>query len=516
MRAITLTLTSIVSVSRISPSLGFSLAATSTGTNTNTNTKVVSIVTGARGYLGRQVVRELLENSSCGSANGNGNNKCEILCLVREKNVNEEQRYWDKVMNMMNHNMVNNNNDNNNDNDNDSNSNSNSNVNEKNVCLKVMPYDMLDGGKSVSRALNYALESDIINSNGEKCQGQHQRRVQCCVYHIASIFTPTEDHYQMALDNVKGTVDLMNAIVQMKQKNRMNTAAATTATNKNNIRVVLTSSTAAVRGPNQTPLNGRKFYNHEDWNTASEHGLNWGHSYQWSKATSEKRAWEISREHDIPMSSIAPSFIFGPPNLNGNGDSSGDSSGDSDGDSTSSPSSTSTSTSMLTTSSYSIKIINSWIHGEAAVQSRLCVDIRDVASAHRLAGSLDSAIGQRIIVSSECRLPSTAVANEFRRIAKEVAAKEVAATKDPDDLNCEELLPQEKIDAIHADTEFDGGAIAIGDKEVDAKDRLMDILGMECRPVEETMADMARTLFEMYIHEHKQKKQKLASAESQS
>ena len=37
----------------------------------------------------------------------------------------------------------------------------------------------------------------------------------------------------------------------------------------------------------------------------------------------------------------------------------------------------------------------------------------------------------------------------------------------------------------------------IGDKEVDAEDRLQEILGLKIRKVEETMSDMARTLFEM-------------------
>ena len=36
-----------------------------------------------------------------------------------------------------------------------------------------------------------------------------------------------------------------------------------------------------------------------------------------------------------------------------------------------------------------------------------------------------------------------------------------------------------------------------GDKEVEAKERLRNILGLECRSVEDTMRDMARTLFEM-------------------
>jgi hypothetical protein len=37
----------------------------------------------------------------------------------------------------------------------------------------------------------------------------------------------------------------------------------------------------------------------------------------------------------------------------------------------------------------------------------------------------------------------------------------------------------------------------VGDKEVDATERLQDILGLTMRPAELTMSDMAKTLFEL-------------------
>ena len=39
--------------------------------------------------------------------------------------------------------------------------------------------------------------------------------------------------------------------------------------------------------------------------------------------------------------------------------------------------------------------------------------------------------------------------------------------------------------------------IPVGEKEVDAEERLQEILGLSMRAPEETMSDMARTLFEM-------------------
>ena len=210
------------------------------------------------------------------------------------------------------------------------------------------------------------------------------------MYHVASIFSPTDDHYGMAMKNVKGTEDLIHTIANL---------APLEIT-----RVVLTSSSAAVRGTKQEPLNG-KYYTYKGWNTKSELGKNWGSSYQWSKAASEKKAWEIAQKNGISMVSICPSFIFGPPN-------------------------------GQTSSSYSIQIVKSWIFGEQPVQSRLCVDIRDVAKAHRLAGTSTQAIGQRFIVSSEALIPSEKIDDKFRQIAKETGFEKIS-------------------DDIHADTQFD-------------------------------------------------------------
>ena len=351
--------------------------------------KSVSIVTGSRGYLGRQIIHQILDD--CSNSNNNNNNndstENEILCLVREKNVQDEQSYWDKVTAGMT--SLGGGGDDDDDDD------------DSIISIKVMPYDMLDGGMTVTKALEHAFKCEDGDDDDDT-----DNAIKCCVYHVASIFTPTEDHYTMALQNVKGTEDLMNAIVKH--------ASSSSSSLLKNIRVVITSSTAAVRGPNQEPLNG-KFYTYKDWNTASEHGKNWGHSYQWSKAESERKAWDIANEHGLSMTSMCPSFIFGPPNGE-------------------------------TSSSYSIEIVDSWITGRASVQSRLCVDIRDVAKAHCLAGTLEKAVGERIIISSEARISSQKTADEFQRIARETGFD---------------------ADKIHPDTNFDGGAIAIGKSKVE-------------------------------------------------
>jgi len=332
------------------------------------------VVTGASGYLGREIVNTILSDEQF--------NNAEILCLVRESRVEEECKYWGSK-----------------------------------GTVKVMKYDMLDGGESIGNALSCLFdESDD----------------ECCIFHVASVFTPTEEHEQMALDNVKGAEDLMRAVGNF---------------NADKIRVLLTSSMAGVRSGGQTPKNGM-FYTEQDWNTEAKLGANWGASYQWSKAESEKRAWEIAKEKEIHFTSLCPSFIFGPPS------------------------------SPETSESFSISTVSKWIFGETAVQSRLCVDVRDVAKAHVIAAAKQLTIGERIIVSTEVRIPSETMADELRLMATEMGIGEP--------------------DKIYPDTIFVGGLIKIGSKEVECSERMETLLdGFKVRSVEETMRDMAKVLLEM-------------------
>jgi len=327
-----------------------------------------SIVTGANGYVGRQVVKTLLEE------------ECHpVYCLVRESRVKSEKEYWSQKTND----------------------------------VTVLPYDMLDGGKSLTNALKQACSSDESDSD-------------VCVYHIASVFGPSENHIQTAKDNVQGTEDVVSSVAKYP-----------------NCKLVVTSSMAAVRGSGQTPLNG-KFYTHEDWNTHSKLGDGWGSSYQWSKAESEKRAWDLAKELNVPMSVICPSFVFGPP----------------------------TDYKQLS-QSYSIELVGQWVRGESPVQSRLCVDIRDVALAHVAASRQ---MGERFIVSAEERVPSKDMAQALMQVCRESGLGDA--------------------DRITFDADFQGGAIPIGEQEVEATERLEQILGIKLRPVEETISDMGRALLQ--------------------
>jgi len=240
----------------------------------------------------------------------------------------------------------------------------------------------------------------------------------------------TQDHTQTALDNVVGTEDVVRTIAKFG------------ATAKQSMpRLILTSSMAAVRGNNQTPKSGF-CYTHEDWNSVSSLGVNWGQSYQWSKAESERRAWDLARDMGVPMTSLCPSFVFGPP--------------------------------LGDTNSYSVELVKQWIKGESQVQSRLCVDVRDVAKAHVKCALNPKTIGNRYIASTESRIPSKSTAQAL------IASMTQENLGDPTKVTCDE--------------DFDGGFIKIGSRECVAKDRMQRDVGVVFRPVEETMADMGRVL----------------------
>ena len=375
------------------------LISTSTLALSNGYRKRISIITGANGFVGREVVNVLLNDNGEDAADDKCND--EILCLVRPNRVESETKYWERFQ---------------------------SSQASSEVTVKVLPYDMLDGGKTITDALHAALQDGTSDDEKNDNNGDNP---DICVYHIASVFGPSEDHIKTANDNVQGTKDLVQALGKFPKSDCC--------------RLVLTSSMAAVRGSGQIPKNG-EYYTHHDWNTLSKlEDNNWGASYQWSKAESERVAWEIAKEMNIPMTAICPSFIFGPPTAN-----------------------------VSLSNSFSITLFGQWVRGESTVQSRLFVDVRDVAKAHVAAGNKPEAIGQRFIVSTEARMPSQEMAEVLKEVCKETGLSD----------------PEE----VSFDSDFKGGAIPIGSREVEATSRLNDLLSITLTSVHETIRDMGRSL----------------------
>lgn len=244
------------------------------------------------------------------------------------------------------------------------------------------------------------------------------------VLHAASVFRRCDD---METELVQPNIELAEQMV-------CGCASA-------NARLVLTSSMAAVRGSGQEPKVGASYTTY-DWNTVSSRDGPGFEPYQFSKAESERRAWDLSQRLGVEMVSVCPSMIFGPPRGGCVG--------------------------------FSVAMVQSWLDGNGPVQSRLVVDVRDCAQAHIAAAAIPSAAGKRFIASCEARVPAGETADALRARLRAVGRADAA-------------------DRITADTDFDGGAIPIGAREV-AATKGMAQLGVICRPVDTTLADMAEAL----------------------
>lgn len=369
-----------------------------------------SIVTGANGFVGRHIVHSLIQQRQSEDV---------IICLVRDSKVECEKSYWDAHLSDL--------------------------KGSEQCSVKVLPYDMLDDGGTLKSALHAASTSSPSS--------------KICVYHTASVFGPTEDPVQTANDNVKSAEIVVEAMQDFIRERQETSSSAVPA------RLVLTSSMAAVRATNQTPLNN-KYYTNKDWNTLSTlDPNNWGSCYQYSKAESERRALEMVAKcpNQLEFIALCPSFVFGPPPplpTQLQSQTSEDAGENSSG-----------------STSYSISLIKQWLSldGASQVQSRLCVDVRDVALAHIAAGQMDVGDNndpRRYILSTEARLSSQLTADALKRAVEQSGSSHIDTSK------------------ISCDTEFDGGAIKIGDQEVECAELLRDELGITCRSVDETFYDM--------------------------
>jgi nucleoside-diphosphate-sugar epimerase len=186
----------------------------------------------------------------------------------------------------------------------------------------------------------------------------------------------------------------------------------------------------------------------------------------------ERLAWKLCEELVIPMTSLCPSFIIGPL-LSGSLLEEHD----------------------LMSLPYSLELIKSWLNGDSPVQSRLFVDVRDVAVAHVAAASTGDRIHKNTHSSKYYRRRRYLVSTERRIPAQEVAHILLKSMEQKQ--NWQQQQQQQQITnkkKMYCDDKFDGGYIPIGQMEVLTSDMLRDELSVTCRPIQESLIDTARQL----------------------
>jgi dihydroflavonol-4-reductase len=198
-------------------------------------------------------------------------------------------------------------------------------------------------------------------------------------------------------------------------------------------RVVLTSSVAAVHGEYAAPpANGGDLYTCDDWNESST--VEGGQAYHVSKTRAEREAWRVAGELGLDLRAVCPNFVLGP---------------------VISPSACGT----------SVGYVKAMVEGGRIEGAPIVCDVRDVALAHIRAATLEAASGRYIVSHAAPVLPAT------------VAAALAAGL--PPGARLGEVVPPSEAGA--------------GRPRIDAS-RTADELGVVPRPVEETIADMARSL----------------------
>jgi dihydroflavonol-4-reductase len=209
-------------------------------------------------------------------------------------------------------------------------------------------------------------------------------------------------------------------------------------------RVVLTSSFAAV-GYSATP---RAEYTEADWTDPADPNS----AYVRSKVIAERAAWEQVRSAGGPeLAVINPAGIFGPV-LGGR------------------PSS-------------SVALVRAMLDGEMPVVPPLyfgVADVRDVADLHVRAMTHPRAAGQRFLAAS-------GKAISFLEMAR-ILAETVGG------LPTRELTAEEVRAAAETDPAMREAAGRLGRVPVIRTDKARTVLGWRSRPVEETVADTARSL----------------------
>lgn len=279
------------------------------------------------------------------------------------------------------------------------------------------------------------VEADLTSDSG------WQEAVAGCTFveHVASPFPAVEpsDENELIRPAVDGTLRVLRA------------AAASGSVR----RVVITSSVAAIAYGYKTPI-GRPF-TEEDWSVTEN-----CQAYQKSKTLAEKAAWDFVAKlpagQALELATVNPGFIAGPlsgPEIGTSGE-----------------------------------VVGRLMRRELPACPELgwaCVDVRDVAIAHRLASEKPEAAGQRFIAAGDHQW----MQDISRILAAEFGPKGYRPPTGK--------LPYALLwIAARFDQSLRLVLPYIGKKETVSHDKASRLLGWKPRPVKDTFVDMASSMIE--------------------
>ena len=202
-------------------------------------------------------------------------------------------------------------------------------------------------GKSYDPAKLELVHLDLLRDEGwiETLKGAD------ALIHTASPvpLTQPDNESELIEPAVQGTLRALNAAHQAGIK-----------------RVVLTSSVAAISGSGTDTIEAR--FDENDWTDMQQPGLS---AYAKSKTLAEQAAWEFVEDKEIALTTINPSFVFGP--------------------------------ALDDDFGASLSVIERIVKGRDPMLPRISfsiVDVRDVAQLHIAALSSQVVEGQRVIASA--------------------------------------------------------------------------------------------------------------------
>jgi len=225
-------------------------------------------------------------------------------------------------------------------------------------------------------------------------------------------------------------------------------------------RVVFTSSLSAVVG-NFYNMDPAREITEEDWPDPSSQHLN---EYYESKIAAEKEAWKIWNEAPessrFSLAAIHPVVVFGPPLLRANA--------------------------TAATVAAINKIIKRYLFVFPNVYMNVC-DVRDVATAHLKALTVDAASGHRHIIVNERATPMPVIADLISEQLSPLGYS-IPTTRLPYWLVYLASFFSDKAKDVE---------LVWGKEYTLSNERMVNVLGVQPTPLKKTLSDMIEALIEL-------------------